>query len=105
MTDEQTATHTPGPWEWTPDLGNATHAHNQWLCGQNAGVLLHGGPWPISDANADLVAAAPDLLAACEAGVFYAGGPMRDETDEGRRKRLRACMQIKAAIAKAKGTP
>ena len=56
--------HTPGPWKWTGDKQNFAHRCNNWLCGVNEGVLMHGGPWPVSDANARLIAAAPDAYTA-----------------------------------------
>ena len=53
--------HTKGPWEWTGDQPNDLHKHNDWLCGENEGVLCHGAPWPVSEANARLIAASPSL--------------------------------------------
>ncbi len=58
--------HTPGPWTWTGNQKNQLWDHNNWLCGDMEGVLMHGGPWPVRDANARLIAAAPDLLEACK---------------------------------------
>jgi hypothetical protein len=52
--------HTPGPWAWD-------HARYK-MRGDGDCLVLSGGPLvgKKSEANAHLIAAAPDLLAACE---------------------------------------
>ena len=56
--------HTPGPWIFDEATGDV---------GTEDGVLIHGNPPDDDDrdeelaANAHLIAAAPELLAACEA--------------------------------------
>ena len=118
------ANHTPGPWHAeTSDhytLGGdmieiSLHDSEGMICDQIASVMLDTGDDTAEDqkrykeqeANAHLIAAAPDLLAACEA-VY--------EADEAAIKELKACgldgsvdpkitAQLKAAIAHAKGQP
>ena len=75
MTTEPT-THTPGPWSWDevplsgikPTL-NDPHP-TAWPLGsrnpdgtRGLPVLRHQAPWPVTAANARLIAAAPALLA------------------------------------------
>lgn len=65
-TTDQVASHTPGPWMLDP-------AHPLMVyCGDALGSRVadlsqpgHGIPWAQEEANARLIAAAPDLLAAC----------------------------------------
>ena len=92
--------HTPGPWT-CHELGDEDGSWERWSIVHN-GPLCYGGDAcqgpAVSEANARLIAAAPELLEACEAialdlennGELY-------ETDEARIEILRA------AIAKAKG--
>ncbi len=61
--------HTPGPWEAIPPSERGT-GHN-WtiragrdICVAESGRWLHSDPHTESKANAQLIAAAPDLLAA-----------------------------------------
>ncbi len=119
--------HTPGPWTQEP---SEEHSHVKiW------GEIPSSGAWLIAEvradhrfendqANADLIAAAPDLLAACEAlhnalsGILEsAGSPYRDMTRppaaEGdylisRYDRAAAILGIRKsfkALVKAKGEP
>ena len=90
-------THTPGPWACTY---TSNHAHDYRLTKPN------GSPLPVNApsndrseqrANADLIASAPDLLAALEwLRDEYCEGGALDGTEAERR--------ILVAIAKAKGT-
>ncbi len=100
--------HTPGPWKkcggGTPRY-TAVHSAKGYIVFQMADRVMdkeRGEPLPAPDyheqqANARLIAAAPDLLAACEASLkmfdHTIGRPL--VTDE---QKL-----LKAAIAKAKG--
>jgi hypothetical protein len=80
--------HTPGPWVWT-DYGELSGAGD---------VVMDADYFSEpSEADARLIAAAPDLLAACEA--------MLVELDEWEQElgRHPACDLARAAIAKAKG--
>jgi len=94
-----TTDHTPGPWAWEDDYYGLT--------GNGAAVLRYDpyeGMWLAftntegrQDANARLIAAAPDLLAALEDLDFCIGNGCGDASwDE-------ACARMQAAIAKAKG--
>ena len=70
MSTNPQSEHTPGPWESRPDdypelvraPGGGTVAH----CGAEHDVY-HGHEPATAIANARLIAAAPDLLAACKA--------------------------------------
>jgi hypothetical protein len=106
---------TPGPWEVggpypsvtviamvDPGCGWPEPEPPQYepICYVHDGAPGHDKPPPpVALANARLIAAAPDLLAACQSliGRFFVGGILsdeliRDETDA-----------IRAAIAKATG--
>jgi hypothetical protein len=92
--------HTPGPWHVVPE------AQSPWIVGDAEGDSIADceppGPWMSeeeADANARLIAAAPDLLAALEACVDAM-------TDGGKceiKKWLDAFDLARLAIAKAKG--
>lgn len=87
--------HTPGPWQ-SDELGitgsGATGPENV--------VLIWAGPNGVKKADADLVTAAPDLLAACKLFMKYDGGSCLIET-----KLYNAVKNaIVAAVAKAEGT-
>lgn len=97
------STHTPGPW-------TATKGRTQWnVRAPNLHMTLldtrHGHP-ELKKANAMLAAAAPDLLAACEAAVEAIEQNIDDEdTDDGAPTWAQALhMQLQAAISKARGT-
>jgi len=98
------AKHTPGPWEWSDKYRTADSERNTWsLLGDGGyGILSCDGdensPQSLGKsgaANARLIAAAPELLAALvEAASGYS------EFSEGDCEILRKC---RAAIAKATG--
>ena len=89
--------HTPGPWE----VDTEEEEGRSWVVIRGAGFYIanvSGGIGPgITEANASLIAAAPDLLEALIA--------VRDDFDDDctaeRGEEIRA--QIAAAIAKATG--
>jgi len=100
MSDE-TGHHTPGPWrvagrtdeglrtDWSLDDVMTESEPSIRICNVYGGLS-----WPKGNANANLIAAAPDLLAACEAyldAMERYGHP--DKTDR----------MMVAAIAKARG--
>lgn len=100
--------HTPGPWKWEFE-------YQYWLLtGANGDVIADdgsaGGEYPpvieSTSPNAMLIAAAPDLLAACEAMITWANTPTV-HTAEGAKTALRELTKVgeltRAAIAKAKG--
>lgn len=60
------AKHTPGPWQFLPHRASLVHS----VVSQNSGIICEvyiSEPDKIAaDANANLIAAAPDLLEACQ---------------------------------------
>jgi L-fucose mutarotase/ribose pyranase (RbsD/FucU family) len=89
--------HTPGPWKWSEggfDPRTHRELHEaQYEVGEGDSIVYHGANWPMTEANARLIAAAPDLLEACEAAIKEAG----DDKYVARYLDL-----ARAAIAKAK---
>lgn len=92
-------THTPGPW--LADSGSIVSV-TRMIIADCFSAIYRNSP-PMSDevmvANARLIAAAPDMLAALKALVVH------DEADDSRRG-LPPCMELvdaHAAIAKAEG--
>ena len=108
MTDTQ---HTPGPWHWDGDVCSYDKENEApWLCSSEDNPILSGEIGCDTEANARLIAAAPDLLGALEAldkgwtedvpegpdGEFRGGFSIHDEHKV-------IWKQARAAIAKAKG--
>jgi hypothetical protein len=56
-----TTTHTPGPWYWQPTAGN----HDFLICPEGPGNTI-AIVRDFDEANARLIAAAPELLAAIQ---------------------------------------
>ncbi len=107
------AEHTPGPWEVrvNPVRGIIvkTIFGSPWM-DESQLIPCVVSPGENAKANAHLIAAAPDLLAACEEWLEYfrkldeqteAGDPLREHRKVYHGKRLE---RTRAAIAKAKGT-
>jgi len=98
MTDQ----HTPGPWRWVPEPDYPWQYQD--LMSASGEVVLSGEEAPdpsgieISHADARLIAAAPELLEACETLAT-----LRDTDDWIATGRL-AVKQAQAAIAKVRGT-
>ncbi len=97
--------HTPGPWTAQRPRGVMPAGGGEWprslIFAEGVGQRVADAYWPCDEqeANARLIAAAPDLLAACEAIL----GPM-DYYDPVKGFPLYEPFQmLKAAIAKAKG--
>jgi hypothetical protein len=91
------STHTPGPWFWLnyPD-------GRKLLCGPNNAVIhCPGAPISISEADQAAIAAAPDLLAACEKALANLDYLRSTWGDEGVTRTVADAVQ--AAVAKAKG--
>lgn len=113
METTQTAKHTPGPWELGPDIrSRGDLVYRMVLAGKKrlCAVSVYGGRAGTNQptfseeevvANGHLVAAAPDLLAACEAvlPIIESLDSAKEEGDDD--EPLAA--QLRAAIAKAKG--
>ena len=83
------ATHTPGPWNYTKIDNKKFHGFR--VHEGNGGPFTHiadlHGHAPDVEANAQLIAAAPDLLAAIEA-MRVAGGSAEFQTAFDRAKKL-----------------
>lgn len=82
--------HTPKPWVYRADDGEV-RADDDRCCVATVEILDD------SDANGRLIAAAPDLLAACEELVKW------EERRDDRECRASIGQTIRAAIAKARG--
>ena len=102
-------THTSGPWEANLVINQMDHPGSTVaVCGfvPPRQWMVFSSEFPgDEEADARLIAAAPDLLEACKLSLFYSGGPMRNETKSQRVERLDVCARTKAAIAKAEATP
>jgi hypothetical protein len=101
--------HTPGPWIYDETWGlihdarksaQGPHESAAEICAIHAGRT---GKRDESKANARLIAAAPELLAALQTMVEQAGCYMDD--GEATKEEMNAMDAARAAIAKAKGTP
>lgn len=107
------ASHTPGPWEVFVDSDTGADRSPGVDAADGTSVVIFGeeGEWgvgvqgetpEIAQANARLIAAAPELLSACELmdGCHGRSQWAMDTLSERERK---AVLAIRAAIAKAKG--
>lgn len=99
--------HTPGPWHramCNPEDGEITRVIESNVAvkaGWNTVVALCGNPDNLEAiANANLIAAAPDLLAACEGVLDSIFERMSENNRAGYRDEE---AMLRAAIAKAKG--
>ena len=99
--DSNTARHTPGPWELDDEMQ---------VCARNA-IIARVGPASMlagsiteADANAVLIAAAPDLLRALEELVAMVRGECPSLLNEDSGGNARLDLAIDAAIAKARGS-
>jgi hypothetical protein len=91
---------TPGPWHTAPDKSFYVFAHGS--LSEQAGVT--DGPFicsASSQANARLIAAAPDLLAAARCALADLQGLIVDLYDEHPAHQTEA--ELRAAIARAEG--
>ncbi len=101
--------HTPGPWaadkfsrgdDYTPTNCRVTSGKKEIAC------AFYGATDGEREANARLIAAAPELLAALE-GLLDAYAPRAGETAKNNGEESLHCSvrEARAAIAKAKGQP
>lgn len=94
--------HTPGPWKWDYESGEAL----QLKAGQALVLSIGSGRVP-SSKDANLLAAAPELLTACKALLSDIGDVARNLVREAHGKICAtdpcAVCQVEAAIAKAEG--
>lgn len=89
--------HTPGPWEVRPGAGLGLHSWTIWATseGRYIGRIDDNDQ---GEANARLIAAAPDLLAACREALDLL--EERSATDE---RAAYLAQHMADAIAKAEG--
>ncbi len=114
------AKHTPGPWRWSKDYNTGDGRETWSLIGSYGyGILSCDGvansPQGLGHtSNANLIAAAPDLLAACKEAMFaWAHGvgsvttsddpDTRANADRNIREGKRIMGVIESAIRKAEG--
>ena len=100
--DNETAKHTPGPWEFNR-FGDLTIRANNW--GVIAKIAKHDARLefaPIVLANARLLTAAPELLEACKLAVDYFSR-LPQHADRGHDIANDSAI-LNAAIAQAEGT-
>lgn len=79
--------YTPGPWTWRNPV---------WLAagdrGSGVSVLYHDADWPLSDGDASLIEAAPDLLEAAKGALGWLEMIEGDDV-EAAEKLLRAAIE------------
>ena len=108
------ADHTPGPWTFDPNLDPENEPVIWSPAGLNVATVETGAACDETQiiANANLIAAAPDLLAACE--WLAAGHPSAHQPNDlllrrrigqtpGENITIDVLLAARAAIAKAKG--
>jgi hypothetical protein len=87
--------HTPGPWYLD------AHDEKGWFLLSESGPDIMAEPFDCADADARLIAAAPDLLEACESFLqMFKTGSNCDKRNPYTRPEVKAAI---AAIAKVKG--
>lgn len=99
-TTEQKASYTPGAWRWST-IGLHEPERNTLLAGEcEVARVEFRSLKGCDEANARLIAAAPDLLEACERAIERLNAANRARTEKQGHFRNG---DIEAAIAKAKG--
>lgn len=97
-----TAQHTPGPWKISGDDVIAVAGSTGFSAGANPAIAFIYETLDQSRAiNARLIAAAPELLAACNVAEELIDDLIRAPKVKHNRKQILA--KLRAAIAKAKG--
>jgi hypothetical protein len=101
--------HTPGPWEWRGKSDTLHTLHNKGKYQYGKAVLSptyeydSGTSVEVSDHDANLIAASPDLYAACEWLVNLYHGVGKDGEEGSDEEFMDAIEAGKAALAKARG--
>ena len=99
--------HTPGPWT-AYELGNEDGTWRKWSIVHNGPIAYGGDSGKGSEnsrATAQLMAAAPELLAALESVITWAERHKLNLADciDGKQRECPVIMDARAAIAKARG--
>jgi hypothetical protein len=106
LTKEKHATHTPGPWE-KATIGIGTNSKQVVWLGEKTGRRIQVISTGRDEANARLIAAAPELLEQCKLfeKVLKAIGDMgyKDEIDLDSHSWLMRTMELREVLAKVEG--
>lgn len=96
--------HTPGPWIWGADAHDSRVMATEAPWRDRTIAEVHHGEDVMGEANGHLIAAAPDLLAACEAMLTqrYSSWHRFAEEDDPEPDDMQ---KARAAIKKARGEP
>lgn len=92
--------HTPAPWYWSDNVPDFPKNHRIIV---DADGFTIAEPSPMSEADARLIAAAPELLAALQELLSYGAALGWDELDPTHDTRPETMRRARAAIAKATG--
>ncbi len=90
--------HTKGPWKWTAALTRTPEwelHQEEFEVGEEDSICYHGADWPMKAADMNLMATAPDLLAACKKLIMHHNQGDIHPID---------FQRIEQAIAKAEGS-
>lgn len=105
MTAEAKVGHTPGPWRVpTAMFGDDIEVYHPTTGGMVRPICTMHGEGDVTEANARLIASAPDLLAACEEAadtILAEVGNITDESVDGPMGEVYATLM--RAIARARG--
>lgn len=97
-------THTPGPWRWENEgyYSGLKGPNGEWICDDGSAGGEYGQQIDPDSADGKLIAAAPDLLAACIDARDALHSLGSTSTDHYHADEIAA---LDAAIAKATATP
>jgi hypothetical protein len=99
--------YTPGPWkQYAPEIGGEVDQDYRTIQDEGCEPFRDGGMYLtgfVTEANARLIAAAPDLLEACERAVDACRDNLVAYQFKNEQALLTALQVCEAAIAKAKG--
>jgi hypothetical protein len=92
--------HTPGPWEIVPEKNNPSYCHVYDVARRSLGQIatVHG-----TKGDAQLIAAAPELLEACKAALGHA--QLLGSGQVSPMSNAELCNLLGSAIAKASPPP